>query len=410
MGDYKAFVSLCLEHGIYAKKTIMEEVGVSEGDFVSITTSFGARGFTIERMGGMLSLKPRDEAYMLLSLFDILAMNHYYFLTEFGFTRQVSWIPKQYDYVIDVEPAFELLNSNSREHKAFKSLYSMVEDRFLDMAMLLRAEAGVDLYDILLAEDESLAELKSTVMEAVNSVANEVEAIFEEAFQGTDLVIGSGTFFSIMPLPLETAFSISGVDTTSSALPDCKREIAVNPFLLYWLLTKIFCSKGSELSPNYIPVKIEQVEGLKERESTVKMLKLRTYSPSKLYVETFYHSEDAAIQQVQEKLFNIFSIKPYIIPGDFLAPFTSPSIVRELELVGYEGEGPYRGPFVDATPYGLVLYKGTMIPKITHGTQVRVEFFTNPLYDKTRPLILDTNVISMTASPTKLRARSSKHS
>jgi hypothetical protein len=79
---------------------------------------------------------------MLLSLFDILAMNHYYFLTEFGFTRQVSWIPKQYDYVIDVEPAFELLNSNSREHKAFKSLYSMVEDRFLDMAMLLRAEAG----------------------------------------------------------------------------------------------------------------------------------------------------------------------------------------------------------------------------------------------------------------------------
>jgi rRNA-processing protein FCF1 len=401
MGDYKAFISLCLEHGIYAKKVIMEEMGVNEGDFVAITASSGAKCSTIERIGRITEFKPRDEAYMLLSLFDTLASNHYYFLTEFGFTERVSWIPKQYNYVIDVEPAFELLNKNRGEYRAFKTLYSMVESKFIDITMGLRTE-GFELREILLREDEDSAELKSAIMKVINDVTNDIETIFEKALQGADLIIGSGTFFSIMLLPVETAFSISGIDTGSFALPDCKRSITVNPFILYWLLSKIFRSDSSRLIPNYIPVRIEQIEDLKEREVPVKMLKLRTYSPSKLCVESFYHSEDDAAQWVRDELFNVFSIKPYIMPGDFLAPFTSPSIVRGLELVGYERESPYKAPFVEATPYGQVIYGGgAIIPRVTRGTEVDVEFFTNPLYDTTRPLILDTNVISMVAFPYK---------
>ena len=404
MSGYKSFVSLCLEHGVYIKKDVMKEIGVSVGDFVAVSAGSGVRRYTFERVEDIGKIRPRDEAFMLLSLFDILAHNHYYFLAEFGLTEKVSWVPKQYGYIIDVNPAFELLNKHRKEYKAFKNLYSFVESRFLDMAMSLRQE-GIELSYILTSMEEELTEIKSKIMLEVEGVVNDVEDILRDAFQGADLVIGSGTFFSLALFPFETAFTISGVDIGSFALPSYEKGITINPFLFYWLLSSIFRSGRSKVNPNYVSVRIEHIEGLEDREVPIKKLKLRTYSPSKLCVEAFYYSESDAVQWVRDRLSDVFKVKPYVTVGDFLMPFTVPSVVRGFELAGYKREPPYKGPFVNTTPYGLFIYEGgAIIPKVTQGTQIDVEFFTNPLYDRERPLILDTNVISMVTFPCKVES------
>lgn len=356
MSNYKAFVSLCFEHGIYIRKDIMKEIGVKVGDFIAITTSSGVRRFTYEQVENIDKIKIRNEAYMLLSLFDTLACNHYYFLAEFGFTEKVSWVPKQYNYIIDIDPAFKLLDKHGREYKVFKKLYSIVEDKFLDMTMSLRRE-GFDPSIILTTKGEEFGEIKSKIMKEIESSADCVENIIKDAFQDADLVIGSGTYFSLTLFPFEIAFSISGIDVGSFALPSYKQGITINPFLFYWLLSSIFRSNGSKLNPNYVPVKVECIEDLEDREIPIKRLKLRTYSPSKLCVESFYYSESNAVQWVRDHLSNVFKVKPYVIVGDFLTPFTVPSVVRDFELVEYEREFPYKGPFVNITPYGLFIYK-----------------------------------------------------
>ncbi|MEM2449019.1 MAG: hypothetical protein QXT14_08755 [Candidatus Bathyarchaeia archaeon] len=402
MGSYNAFISLSLEHGVYAKDEVLKNLDANFGDYIWITTELGIRRGTIEQVRGMSEVDSRSEALMMLSLFDCLAENHYYFLAEFGFTERIAWVPKQFNYVIDTDQAFESLKEERKEHKAFKTLYSIIEDNFLDVTMALRSDYGVDLGVIL---EEGSDEEKSVFKEMIDRSVNLIEPMIAEALRKADLVIGAGTFFSTMILPLETAFLVSGVDVGAFTLPDFKHGITVNPFLLYWVLTRMFRLNGKELEPSYIPVKLERIEGLRDREAPIRKLKFRTFSPSKLCVETFYPSEEDAVQHCRGILLEKLKIKPYVLPGDVIAPFTCPSIVHTLELAGYEQNLPYKAPFIDSTPYGRIIYgKGMIIPRISSGSEVDIEFFTNPIYDISRPLILDTNVITMLSFPYKVES------
>lgn len=402
MSSHNAFISLSLEHGVYVKDEVLKNLDVNFGDYIWITTELGIRRGTIEQVRGISEVNSRSEALMILSLFDCLAENHYYFLAEFGFTERFLWIPKQFDYVINTDPAFETLKRERKEYKTFKTLYSFIEDSFLNVAMTLRSNYGVDLSAIL---EEGPDEGKSVLIEAVDRSVNLVEPMIAEALRKADLVIGVGTFFSTIILPLETAFLVSGVDVGTFALPDFKRFITVNPFLLYWLLTRMFRLSGKKLEPDYIPVKLERIEGLRDREILIRKLKFRTFFPSELFVETFYLSEEDVVQHCREMLLETLKIKPYVLPGDVIAPFTCPSIVRKSELAGYKEYSPYKVPFIDSTPYGRIIYgKGTIIPKISSGSEVDIEFFINPIYDISRPLILDTNVITMLSFPYKVES------
>jgi rRNA-processing protein FCF1 len=264
--------------------------------------------------------------------------------------------------------------------------------------MSLRTE-GIDLHTILQLNDEELnkeiKELKFELIRKIETVTNKLADLLKSSLDKADVIIGSGTFFSSTLLPLETAFLTCGIDTGSFTLLNNQREITVNPFLLFWLISSSFkLSNNIEIEPSLLPVTLIPM-GLEEKKIPIRRIKLKVYSPSKLCVEAFYNSEDDAKQWVKEKFFNIINFKKYFVGGDFLLPFTSPLRIEEIELSSFEAV-----PFIDATPYGPIIYKeGLIIPEISSGTEVEIEFFTNPLYDKTRPLILDTNVISLMAFP-----------
>lgn len=87
----KAFVSFYSEHGIFAKEWASERLPSS--DFVVVDLP-STNKYTVERVSDFSELNLGEESKMLISLFDALASQHYYFLSEFEFTENIEWKPK----------------------------------------------------------------------------------------------------------------------------------------------------------------------------------------------------------------------------------------------------------------------------------------------------------------------------
>jgi len=144
--------------------------------------------------------------------------------------------------------------------------------------------------------------------------------------------------------------------------------------------------------PNYVTIEINNIPAVQLL--NVKELKIRTYNPSEIVSKVFISARGAEF--IKEYLREtVFSHNPIVQPGDFLTPFTSPSIVLEVNTEETEEDLP----FVDSTPYGQLIYEQFGLPKIVDKTHVHVELFDNPLYNKNRPLVLDTNVLDIGAFP-----------
>lgn len=376
---------------------LMRKLGVDQGDPVMLTVESGHR-FTVEGVGSIDQIRSVDEASMLLSMFNHLASNHYYFLAEFGFTDKVKWRPQQYEHLMNF-PAFKWLNVNSQRYKAFKALYSQVESDFVDFSMNLSGQIGIELQELLnLKHDENFKDLVETVEAVIKEAEDKLAKLLQAGIEKADVVIGSGTFFSATLLPIEKAFLVSGVDVGSYPLRERKISITVNPFLLFWLISSFFQYKASGIEPSPIPITLSSVEELEGfvRRVPVQSVQLKVYSPSKLCVEAL-SSEEYAKQWVKKVFFKAMESKRYLTVGDFLLPFTAPSIVQEIKLITHE-----EIPYLDSTPYGLIPYKeGLVIPEVDQGTEVVVTFYTNPLFDRDRPLLLDTNVITLLSFPYK---------
>ncbi len=144
--------------------------------------------------------------------------------------------------------------------------------------------------------------------------------------------------------------------------------------------------------PSYVTVEINDIPAVQFL--NVKDMKIRTYNPSEIVSNVFISAKGAEF--IKEYLREtVFSHNPIVLPGDFLTPFTSPSIVLEVNTEETE-EGR---PFVDSTPYGQLIYDQFGLPRIVDKTQFHVGLFDNPLYNKNRPLVLDTNVLDIGAFP-----------
>ncbi len=130
----KAFVSLYHEHGVFAKEWVFERL--SGSDFIVVGLPVTNK-YTVERISDFSELSSEEESKMLISLFDVLASQHYYFLSEFEFTENIEWRPKQYDFLSKLNPYFDI-NKRRKEYKAFKELYNLVETLFLNFTMPLR--------------------------------------------------------------------------------------------------------------------------------------------------------------------------------------------------------------------------------------------------------------------------------
>lgn len=381
----RAYVSFYNEHGVFAKNEVLERLEVKDSEVVGITLP--SKGMsTMESIFSFSELDLKQESKMLISLFDALANQHYYFLTEFGFTEMVSWTPKQYDYLSEVHPAFDI-NKRKKDYRTFKELYTLVEELLVSFLMSLRSK-GVDPNEFYNNEE---------FIEIIEDASVFLEKMLRVAYEKVDVVIGCGTFFSLSDLPIDIAFQVSGLDVGQLSYTEPQRIITVNPFLFYWLISSFFKynkNKTPPFDPAFISIEILQKPDVQT--ANIRELRIRTYSPSKIVAKTFIGSVDSGIEHVKDYLKkNVFVHKPFIFPGDILTPFSCPSIVLEADLEESE-EIPI---FVDSTPYGQVIYEMFALPKITENTQIIIELFSNPLFNKDVPLILDTNVIDIGAFP-----------
>jgi|GEM_PF-2318885 rRNA-processing protein FCF1 len=377
----KAFISLNNEHGLFVKDGVFE--GLSNSDFVIVRFPITSK-YIIERISNFSELNLEEESKMLISLFDALASQHYYFLSEFEFTEKVEWKPKQYDFLSKLNPYFDI-NKGRREYKAFKELYNLVENLFLDFTMSLRSN-GKEPYELFVKRDEEFVGLLEGVSNLfMNEIAN--------AYTKADVVIGCGTFISLADFPVDLAFQYSGFDVGELSYTSTKKLVTVNPFIFYWLITSFFQCKNGTAVPSYIPIEINNIPPTVQF-SNVKELKIRTYNPSEKISKVFISKK--GIEFIIENLRDtVFSHNPIVHLGEFLTPFTSPSVVLEVDTEETEEDLP----FVQSTPYGQVIYEQFALPKIVDKTQFHVELFDNPLYNKNRPLVLDTNILDIGAFP-----------
>ncbi len=376
----KAFVSLYNEHCVFAKERVFERL--SSSDFVVVGLPLTNK-YTVERISDFSELSLEEESKMFISLFDALASQHYYFLSEFEFTENIEWRPKQYDFLSKLNSCFDI-NKRRKEYKTFKELYNLLEDLFLNFTMSLRTN-GLEPCDIFAEGDKEFVEL-------VESVSNLFKENITIAYSEADVIIGCGTFISLADFPLDLAFQYSGIDVGQCSYTSTQKPVTVNPFILYWLITSFFQYKNGMVVPNYIAVEIDNIPDVQFL--NVKELKIRTYNPSEIVSKVFISTKGAEF--IKEYLREtVFSHNPIVQPGDFLTPFTSPSIVLEVNTEETEEDLP----FVDSTPYGQLIYEQFGLPKIVDKTHFHVELFDNPLYNKNRPLVLDTNVLDIGAFP-----------
>ncbi|RLI80436.1 hypothetical protein DRP04_08175 [Archaeoglobales archaeon] len=376
----KAFVSLYDEHGVFAKEWVFERL--SSSDFVVVGLPVTNK-YTVERISDFSEQTWEEESKMLISLFDALASQHYYFLSEFEFTENIEWRPRQYDFLSKLNPYFDI-NKRRKEYKTFKELYNLVEDLFLNFTMPLRTN-GLEPCELFTKGDKEFVEL----VESVSSLFKDNIAI---AYSEADVIIGCGTFISLADFPLDLAFQYSGIDVGHCSYTSTQKPVTVNPFILYWLITSFYQYKNGMVVPSYVTVEIDKIPAVQFLD--VKELKIRTYNPSEIVSKVFISARGAEF--IKEYLREtVFSHNPIVQPGDFLTPFTSPSIVLEVDTEETEEDLP----FVDSTPYGQLIYEQFGLPKIVDKTQFHVELFDNPLYNKNRPLVLDTNVLDIGAFP-----------
>lgn len=376
----KAFVSLYNEHGIFAKEWVSERL--SSSHFVVVEFPLTNK-YTVERVSDFSELNLEEESKMLISLFDALASQHYYFLSEFEFTENIEWRPKQYDFLSKLSPYFDI-NKRRKEYKAFKELYNLIENLFLNITMSLRAD-NLEPCVLFTKGDKEFVEL----VEKVSSLFKDNLAI---AYSEADVIIGCGTFLSLADFPVDLAFQYSGIDVGQCSYTSTQKPVTVNPFILYWLVTSFFQYKNGVAVPNHITIEVNDIPAVQF--SNVRELKIRTYNPSEIVSKVFISAkgEEFIREYLKE---NVFKNNPIVQPGDFLTPFTSPSIVLEVDTEESEEDLP----FVDSTPYGQLVYEQFSLPKIVDKTQFHVELFDNPLYNKNRPLVLDTNILDIGAFP-----------
>ena len=376
----KAFVSLYNEHGVFAKERVFERL--SSSDFVLVGLPVTNK-YTVEKISDFSELNLEEESKMLISLFDALATQHYYFLSEFEFTENIEWRPKQYDFLSKLNPYFDI-SKRRKEYKAFKELYNLVENLFLNFTMPLRAN-GLEPYELFAKRDKEFVKL----VESVSSLFKDNIAI---TYSEADVVIGCGTFISLADFSVDLAFQYSGIDVGQFSYTSTQKPVTVNPFILYWLITSFYQYKNGMVVPSYVTVEIDKIPAVQFLD--VKELKIRTYNPSEIVSKVFISARGAEF--IKEYLREtVFSHNPIVQPGDFLTPFTSPSIVLEVDTEETEEDLP----FVDSTPYGQLIYEQFGLPMIVDKTQFHVELFDNPLYNKNRPLVLDTNVLDIGAFP-----------
>lgn len=365
----KAAVSFYHEHGIFMKKEDRQEFGFEKGGAVFADypkTSIRC----LEACRDLGEIELEQEAKMLLALFDGIYADHYSFLGRYGITKQLKIKARPPVALAQVYPEL-----NIKSNSPFTMLYRKVEDVGIELASL--------------SQEEKLSRgLKRKIKDATEELSEELRDFYETA----DCVLGAGSYINgQIFMPVETSFGIGELDTgiISRIIPD--RRIIVNPFIVYWIID--YHSRFSKGRIRWIPTNLEICPTEAGSETPIEAITAKCYVPS-----AEIHPIGPNENEIEETLHaDLPSLKPFILPSDFLLPFSCPASVLELNMAP-------KIPYLEHTSYGYVPGFGPIVPKIGDSTKISVKFFDFPRFNRKSPLVLDTSAIDVSRFPLSPRS------
>jgi len=363
-------ISFHNEHGVFLSDEFMKKLNIQEGDPVLVTW----RGIALYEICKPLSeIDPKNEARAILAAFEDIVSNHYSFLAAYKITERLPWketLPFAFD-IGKICPDLKI-----KTDSLFTWIYRKLEDILIELD-------GIPFG----------AELPRNLRKAIKSQVDELAQTLEDLYHNANCAIGAGPYLSLTLRNLETAFGISEMELSYLSKFGYNKPVAANPYVLYWLINALGYFHRKKLHWNYYNFEIESIK----RPSYIPIteLMIKAYLPSAEFCPL-----GAVEKKVRDYLYGrLMKEKPFILPQDVLFPISCPSIVVRAE---YEENKTI--PFVETTPYGPLPYGTIQIPKFDKETKIIVQFFDFPLFNKKRPVVLDTSALDITRFPYDIKS------
>lgn len=360
-----ATISFHHEHGIFLSYELIAQLGVKKGDPVTI----GRHNFFLfETCKNLSEVSPTEEAKAILAAFEDLVAYHYSFLGSYGITERLS-LKTMFPFIFNLKgicPDLEVRNDT-----IFTWIYRNIED-------------------VLIKLDEMAYEIKipKSVEQELNSSIDGLAKLLRSFYNGANCVMGAAPYLSLNPRNIETAFGLSEIELGYASKFGYDKTLAINPYILYWLISELGSFKQNKLHWNYHDYEISS--GRERPRVPINKLIIKTYIPTCELLSIGATQEWTRNYLCQELL----NQKQFVLPQDLLLPISCPSIVLKEE---YEEEKATT--YIEVTPYGPVPYGVVDIPQFTKDTEVYIKFFDFPLFNKKRPIVIDTSALDIARFP-----------
>jgi len=358
-------ISIHHEHGVFLDDELMAELNIYRGDPVSVSWH-GLVTFEICR--SLSDINPRDEAKAIFAAFEDIFSNHYSFLGTYEITKRLPFkamLPFAFD------PAGIYPELAVRRDSFFTFIYRKLEDALIELDGI---PAGM--------------KLPERVAQTIDALIDWLAELLEDLYENANCVIGAGTYLSLALRNVEVAFGISEIELSHESKIGYEKPISVNPYVFYWLINDLAYLKKKKISWNYYNFEIRDVH------------RIPYVSIDKIAVKTYLASEElwpagANANKIHDYLYEeLLKEKPFVSACDLLFPISCPSIVIEEKLKEDEII-----PFVDITPFGPLPSGELGVPRISRSTKITIQFFDFPLFNRKKPVVLDTSALDVARFP-----------
>jgi len=359
----QAAISLYHEHGIFLTDQMIRKFRIEPSDPIKVVLNEVA---TYELCKRLSEVDPKKEAKALLAAFEAVVRNHCSFLSRYGITNRLVWkaTPSFSGFDLGkVHPDF-----NISKHSLFASIYRKIEDLLI----------GLDSFS---EEQINSASFKKLTNDTLNSLTE----LLNNYYAKVDCVVGAGTWLSLQMKDIEVAFSVSDFEIGAESKIGYEKPLAVNPYILFWLLNGIgVLDKGKPVFKTY-DIEIEPVSAQFVRHAERVVFKVFLASEKDFSVGA---DEDKVRGYLKD---SVLLEKTFFLPHDVCFPLSCPSIIKSVE--------PREAiPYVEPSPYGSICQE-LVIPKFTEETKIDIEFYRFPLFNKRFPVVLDTSSIDISRFP-----------
>ena len=363
METFQTAISFYHESGVFLSDDLMDRLGVNLNDPIRVVLN-GIQSYEPCRKLSEIDLK--KEAMAILAAFEELVDNHYSFLSLHKVTDKLLWeVTPFFGFNLgDVHPDF-----NIKQNSLFVWVYKKLEDLLIDLTTLKE-------------EEIRSAEFRESIDNALDFLIQ----LLSNYYANVECIIGAGSWLSLRVKDVETAFSVSEIEIGAISRIGYEKPLAVNPYILFWLLNDMGFIKRGKVVFNSNKIEVEPMD-----KDLIKQAR-------KVVVKVFLASEEdfpigANKDKVGEYLKNrMLEEKVFILPHDLCFPLSCPSIVSSVEL-------KESTPYVESTPYGPIHYGELEIPKFTEETEIDIKFYAFPLFNKRVPVVLDSSSIDISRFP-----------